>query len=188
MIRKCYSSQKFVIEVYKDNALVGYYSGKDQQGNICYGDLQKAVIDTENHNTRLCDYLRINYGEELQFRSKGIIIHHTYYFYHEDEVFDCVNIKVLWVIRMKDNFGSESLFIKGISPKPVFVNKTRKWKIFLKAFDTTSEIVEAYNFKKYKIICESICKQLSGKCDNQYEFYPERFYVRDEKIIELMNC
>lgn len=185
MIRKCYSIQKSVIEVYKNNAFVGYYSGKSPQGGIFYGDLQNAELNTENHNNRVCEYLNSNHGGELCFWPKRIMEHHTDLYYHENEDFNRDDIRVLWVICVKEHPDSKSVFIMNINSSKLVVKE--ETEEILHGFITTTEIDKAHAFKEKKRV-ETICKNLSRKCNNQYVFYPERFYVRKVKELELIDC
>lgn len=184
MIKKIYSINKFVVELFKDNTFVGYYSGKDQQGNILYGNLQNAKLCTENHKNRICEDLNNNYREEWQFKSKEVIDHHTDYFYHKDEDFDYNDIRVLWIICRKTHSNEESVFLKDIQSKTVFIKK-KKTEIIHK-FETTTDIDEAHVFKGERRP-KMICKELSHYYKEQYEFYPQRFYIRREEEVELVD-
>jgi hypothetical protein len=173
MIKKNFRRCVFLIKISKNDKVLGYYAGKDDNCRIVAKGLNDAMIfKTAKGIQHNITNLEKKQGKEYSFKLVVAEETKTTIFYDAYDKVKC--IKPLYAIGVKDKSDmlSEAKYVSEVD----FKNET---------FTTTFAIEKALlagerqSWKTYRF--------LSKRFHEKYEFYQELIYVKRERTIETRD-
>ena len=173
MIRKSYSRRVFVIEISQNGVFLGYYAGKDKDFRIHVRSLNDAIVFKTEKSVRHNVAHQEKYdGGKYSF--KVVEAEETKSTIYYDEYDGVKRMKPVWVIMAKNKSDvlSEPRYVCDIDLKK-------------ENFKLSYDIEKAKRMEE-RILDQTTCL-LSKRFSEQYEFYQETIFVKEERVLVLRN-
>ena len=175
MISKKQNRSLFVIEVYSQSQLLGFYSGKDDENNVIYGKLNKAsTIKTDKAAEHILKHLVKYDGDRYSFSiRKAFEVRKTIYCdeYEQEEWEGQRGIHSVIRVKQKSDMLLEPAYLSA------YDNATG-------AFKSSSRVSKAVLYAKKS--ATNICKALTLLYNENYIFNQEQIFIKEERTIELL--
>ena len=164
-----------IIEVYHQSQFLGFYSGKDDENNVLYGELNKAsTIKIDKAAEHIFNNLVKYYGERFSFRiRKAFEVRKTTYYdeYEQEEWEGQRGVHSIIRVKLKSDMLLEPKYLSSYD-KATGV------------FNLSSRISKAMLYAKKRAL--NICKALTLLYHEDYIFEQEQIFIKEERTIELI--
>ena len=173
MIRKSYSRRVFVIEISQNGVFLGYYAGKDKDFRIHVRSLNDAIVFKTEKSVRHNVAHQEKYDGGI-YSFKVVEAEETNSTIYYDEYDGVKRMKPIWVIMAKNKSDvlSEPRYVCDIDLKK-------------ESFKLSYDIEKAKRMEE-RILDQTTCL-LSKRFSEQYEFYQETIFVKEERVLVLRN-
>lgn len=174
MISKKQNRTLSIIEVYHQSQFLGFYSGKDDENNILYGELNKAsTIKIDKAAEHIVNNLVKYYGDRYSFSiRKAFEVKKTTYFdeYEQEEWEGQRGIHTIIRVKQKSDMLLEPSYLSEYDKATGF-------------FKLSSHVSKAVLYAKNR--ANKICETLSSVHGDIYLFFHEQIFIKEERVVEL---